>query len=242
MRIVVNHLTRMVPGFICVAGISVETNQHIRPVCSRAMLPLRWAATHGGVFGIGNVVDLGPVKDRRSPPEIEDREFREQRLRRLDRLPPEAFWSLLDEHHDTRLQRIFGPELTLTGQSCTTDRGTGRASLGVIVPGSIARLYAGGRGVRLAFDVGRAALDLSVSDLRFYSMDDETASWTINCARLASVAHSLDAGVPVILSVGLTRAFRRDGNDTSRHWLQVNNIHIKDDPLGDLATFDNAST
>ncbi|HEX5164166.1 MAG TPA: hypothetical protein VFV93_02120, partial [Thermomicrobiales bacterium] len=131
MRIIVNHLTRMVPGFICVAGISVETNRHIRPICNRVMLPLRWAASEGGVFGLGNIVDLGQVRHRGERPEVEDREFREQHLRCIDRLPADDFWSLLDEHHETRLQRIFGPELTLVGQSCTTDQGAGRASLGV---------------------------------------------------------------------------------------------------------------
>ena len=237
MRIVVNHLTRMVPGFICVAGISVETNQHIRPICNRVMLPLRWASSNGGVFGIGNVVDLGPVKDRHEPPEIEDREFHEQRLRCLDRLPPEAFWALIDEHHDTRLRRIFGPELTLTGQSCTTAQGTGRASLGVVIPDRIERLYVNARGgARLAFDIGRAHLDLSVSDLRFYSMDDATATWTIDLNRLASVAHALESGVTAILSVGLTRAFKRNDTDSWQHWLQVNNIHLATDPLGDLET------
>lgn len=239
MRIIVNHLTRMVPGFICVAGISVETNRHVRPVCNRVMLPLRWAATNGGVFGIGNVVDLGPVRDRAERPEVEDREFREQHLRCLDRLPPDAFWSLLNEHHDTRLQRIFGPELTLVGQSCTTDHGTGRASLGVIVPDRVERLYIGGHGgVRLAVDVGRAHLDLSVSDLRLYSMDDATAAWTVDRDRLASVSYALETRVPAILSVGLTRAFKRDGNDSARHWLQVNNIHLADDPLGDLESIE----
>lgn len=239
MRIIVNHLTRMVPGFICVAGISVETNQHIRPICNRSMLPLRWSATHGGVFGIGNIVDLGPVKDRREPPEVEDREFREHHLRRIDRFPPDDFWSLLNEHHDTRLRRIFGPELTLVGQSCTTDRGTGRASLGVIIPDRIERLYSNARGgVRLAFDIGRAHLDLSVSDLRFYSMDDATATWKIDPNRLASVAYAIETGVPAIFSVGLTRAFKRGGNDTWQHWLQINNIHLGDDPLGDLETVD----
>ena len=117
----------MVPGFICVAGISVETNTHVRPVCNRIMLPLRWAASHGGVFGIGNIVDLGPVRYRGARPEVEDREFREQHLRCIERLPADTFWSVLDDHHDTRLQRIFGPELTLIGHSCTTERGTGEA-------------------------------------------------------------------------------------------------------------------
>lgn len=202
MRIVVNHLTRMAPGFVCVAGISVETNQHIRPVCNRVMLPMRWAASHGGVFGIGNVVDLGSVKNRRQPPEIEDREFHEQHLRLIELAPADAFWSLIEAHHETRLRRIFGPELTLIGHSCTTDRGTGRASLGTLIPDRIQRLYVGSRGgARLALDVGRARLDLCVTDLRLYSMDDETAMWTIDRHRLSMVSSAIERGEPVILSV-----------------------------------------
>jgi len=226
----------MAAGFICVAGISVETNQHVRPVCTRARLPLKWSSVEGGAFGVGNVVDLGPVRDLGAPPEVEDRQFREQHLRLIDRLSPEAFWDLLVEHHDTKLQRIFGSDLRLIGSACTTGSGQGKASLGVIVPSRIERLYAGGRGggVRLAFDVGRAHLDLSVSDLRFYMMDDATASWKVDRIRLESVAFALDIGVPVMLSVGLTRPFKRDKGDIAQHWLQVNNIHLGDDPLGDL--------
>ena len=31
--------------------------------------------------------------------------------------------------------------------------------------------------------------------------------------------------------VGLARAFRAQGDTQSRHWLQVNNIHLEDDPV-----------
>jgi len=31
--------------------------------------------------------------------------------------------------------------------------------------------------------------------------------------------------------VGLTRAYLKQGHTTARHWLQVNNIHLADDPL-----------
>jgi hypothetical protein len=51
---------------------------------------------------------------------------------------------------------------------------------------------------------------------------------------VTSVAYALETGVPAILSVGLTRPFKRDKSDSWRHWLQVNNIHLADDPLGDL--------
>jgi hypothetical protein len=31
MQIIVNHLTRMQVGYICVAGINTANNQHVRP-------------------------------------------------------------------------------------------------------------------------------------------------------------------------------------------------------------------
>jgi hypothetical protein len=45
------------------------------------------------------------------------------------------------------------------------------------------------------------------------------------------VQERIEAGVESILSLGLTRPWRKQGDTTERHWLQVNNIHLKDDPL-----------
>jgi hypothetical protein len=38
--------------------------------------------------------------------------------------------------------------------------------------------------------------------------------------------------VPSILAVGLTRAYQKSPKGPTRHWLQLNNIHLQDDPLG----------
>ena len=57
MRIVVNHLTRMQPGYICVAGIDVQDNEHIRPVLGREQLTVGLLARNGGAFDMGRLVD-----------------------------------------------------------------------------------------------------------------------------------------------------------------------------------------
>ena len=44
------------------------------------------------------------------------------------------------------------------------------------------------------------------------------------------VAARLARGVPCLLSVGLTRPFSSREGDAPVHWLQVNNIHLEDDP------------
>ena len=59
MRIVVNHLTRMQPSYICVAGIDVQDNEHIRPVLGRERLTVGLLARNGGAFDMGRLVDLG---------------------------------------------------------------------------------------------------------------------------------------------------------------------------------------
>jgi len=40
----------------------------------------------------------------------------------------------------------------------------------------------------------------------------------------------LARGVPVIVSVGVTRAFAVHEGEPALHWLQINNLHLEDDP------------
>jgi hypothetical protein len=38
MQIVINHLTRMQRGFMCVAGVDLATGRHVRPVLASQLL------------------------------------------------------------------------------------------------------------------------------------------------------------------------------------------------------------
>jgi hypothetical protein len=112
-----------------------------------------------------------------------------------------------------------------------TDLGTGTASLGVLVPLGRPRLSLdtkpdGREVVRLQVWDGELRLDLSVTDLRLYSDDGATP----DAVKVREVAQRLDRGVPALLCVGLTRPFASRPNDAPVHWLQVNNIHLADDP------------
>lgn len=131
MRITINHLTKMAPGFVCVAGIEQGTGRHIRPLTNRR-LRLEHIESTGGVFGLGAIVDLGRVRTDAKPPEVEDRSFLEHRLSQAGRIGPEAFQTLLESVAQNRLQRIFGPELARIGTSCALAKGSGVASLGVL--------------------------------------------------------------------------------------------------------------
>jgi hypothetical protein len=81
--------------------------------------------------------------------------------------------------------------------------------------------------VRLVLDYMMPSVDLSVNDLRLYERDGRTPRRD----RVQSVQKRLEAGVETILSVGLTRPWRKRNDDAERHWLQLNNIHLKDNPL-----------
>jgi hypothetical protein len=112
------------------------------------------------------------------------------------------------------------------------DVGEGRASLGCLKPEKQPWLYVDHRGtVRLVLDYLMPSVDLSVNDLRLYERDGRIPRRDL----VASVEGRLKSGVGAILSVGLTRPWQKRGDTAERHWLQVNNIHLEDNPLWQLS-------
>ena len=77
---------------------------------------------------------------------------------------------------------------------------------------------------------GELDLDLGVTDIRLYGEDHVTPDReTVN-----RLAKRLADGTVVVLSMGLTRPFAGSSNFAPVHWLQVNNIHLEDDPIWQL--------
>lgn len=66
-------------------------------------------------------------------------------------------------------------------------------------------------------------LDLSVTDIRLFEADHKTPKEDV----MQRVNKLIQEGSPVVLSVGLSRAFRPTDESPTQHWLQVNNIHVK---------------
>ncbi len=233
MRIVVNHLTRMQPGYICVAGLDLATGRHVRPCLPHGRLPARLLSRYGGVFDIGAVVDLGATTAAGHPPETEDHLFDPRQLRRLMDPAPREYWDRLVRCSANRLTDLFGRELRPEGRGgCAVAPGHGIASLGCLVPTGRPRLglrpEPGRRAqVRLELTDGHLAPNVGVTDIRFYGADHATPDPRV----VERVAARLAAGELAILSVGLSRPFapRLDGPEL--HWLQVNGIHLEGDPL-----------
>ncbi len=231
MRILVNHLTRMQPGYFCAAGIDLEKETHVRPVLRRGRLTTDLLSTNGGPFDVGSVLDLGPTTYAGGAPELEDYSFDPSAARWLFDDEADDYWDALDGVAQESLQEIFGPALELWDESGTVDVGEGNASLGCLKPEKQPWLYVDHRGtVRMVLDYLLPSVDLSVNDLRLYERDGRTPRRNL----VAGVQRRLEAGVETILSVGLTRPWQKRGDTAERHWLQVNNIHLEDDPLWQL--------
>src|SRR3954462_6833076 len=131
MRIVVNHLTRMQPGYICVAGIDLASGKHIRPVLE-SRLSNRLLVRHHGPFDMGAIVDLGAATLVGRPPETEDHGFNQWKAPRVKDAPAADFWALLERVACGSLREVFGAALQQRDRTCTVDVGQGRASLGCL--------------------------------------------------------------------------------------------------------------
>ncbi len=223
MRIVVNHLTRMQTGYICVAGIDISNNQHVRPVLG-GRLTTNLLAFNGGLFDIASLIDLGQVRYNGSAPEVEDYYFNPQNARSMGAVPPEQFWKQLQDVAQRSIVDIFGPTIKPFKSGCVVDVRTGNASLGCLIPATPPRLSVNGYGkIRAIITDGSFNVDLSVTDIRLCEIDHKTPKREL----IEKINKRMQDKNPVILSVGLTRPWKHQDDTAERHWLQVNNIHLK---------------
>lgn len=238
MYLVITHLTRMKPGLICVAGIDPRTGRQIRPVLgycfTRAFL-----RHNGGPFCIGAEVDLGPTKFVGQAPAIEDHRIDPNHLRYIRRLNPSEFWSLVCKTSRPSLCTIFGPELRHQRDlSCTTSESHGAASLGHLRSAQPPTIFFNFLGrPRASLYENQFESRISITDFRLCRSDHQTPRLKL----IAGITSRLRS-VAAVLAVGLTRPYQKSPNSPPYHWLQLNNIHLEDDPLGDslkLASDDN---
>ena len=210
------------------AGVDVNTLKHVRPVLGHGRLTTDLLRRNGGPLDIAAVVDLGPTACAGRAPEVEDYYFDPARATWLFDDDPNDYWEVLNQVAQESLASIFGPDLEQWEGSCTLDTGEGYASLGCLAQEEQPWLYVDQRGtVRMVLECMTPSADLAVTDLRLYERDHKTPRMDL----VTEVQGRIEAGVEVILSVGLTRAWRKRDDTVERHWLQVNNIHLEDDPL-----------
>ncbi len=85
--------------------------------------------------------------------------------------------------------------------------------------------------LRMLVSDGEHDLSLPVTDLRVYEDDHKT----VRTQTVADINRSLLSGARTLLCVGLSRPFQKDGESAPRHWLQINNIHLEDNPIWQAA-------
>jgi hypothetical protein len=232
MRLLINHLTRMHGGHICLAGVDLQTRRHVRPILANDPLPFYLLARYGGPFEMARIVELGTPRPLPVPPHVEDFVFVPARAKFERPAAMQEFWALLEELHRTRLQEIFGHALREVGhRRYGTDLGEGGVSLGILRPSAPPELHVvrdldGRPRIRMSLHDGELAVDAAVTDLRLFGDDHATPE----AARVSAVAQWIANSKDVLLSVGLTRKFRSSDHAPCRHWLQVNNIHLKENP------------
>lgn len=229
MKIVVSHLTRMQPGYICVAGYDPDTFEHLRPVLGRR-LPRALLRHEGGPFDIGYVVDLGEVRDVGSAPELEDREFAEGSVQVIDRLPEPQFWRDVEGMSFADVQAGFGEALERHSNGFAVSLGQGSVSLACIAPEDRPILVVNDYGsLRCRFDLDDGFVDLSVTDIRLCESDQKTIKEDL----VKALNGRITAGTQIVLALGLARPWQKPGDTEKRHWLQVNNIYLADGPFID---------
>ena len=222
----------MQTGYICVAGIDPKSGRHVRPVLAGRRLDTSLLVKAGGPFDIAAVVDLGPAQQQGHPPETEDHLFTPANASLIGDLAPARFWEMLSDTCATDRRSIFGDGLQPNGRTAVVNLATGPASLGCLRLERLPRIEVNSWDkIRAQVKDGQFDLDLSVTDLRLYQEDHRTPRRKL----VGEIEKRIERGVPVILAVGLTRPFRKRGDDKSYHWLQVNNIHLEDDPAWKLA-------
>jgi hypothetical protein len=228
MRIIVTHLTRMSKGYICTAGIDADHGGQIRPLPNHR-LKAEHLRSHGGIFEIGALVDLGHVRNGGRRPEFEDRKCWLCDIRHVRRLDPREFHEHLLRTSHQNLSAIFGPDLHPNHRKAVVPAHNGLASLGHLRNARNLELTIDSLAkVRLHLEDGTFSLDIAVTDVRLYNPPDYFPRREV----VEFLSEKIRRRSDVILAVGLSRPFSPSEHVKSFHWLQVNNIHTPDDPLG----------
>lgn len=219
MKVLITDLTRMKKGHICVAGIDMDTTRRVRPV-GRYALEAKLLASRGGPLDIGRIIDIGNSVPCGVAPEIEDVEFDPRHIRVVSSMDESGFFGLLKKVPRADIASAIGPELKQIGRSLATPVGRGDCSLVIVArPRTTIMIDSYGK-LRAPFP----NVSLSVTDVRLYEEDDLL---TPDATKVTNAMLAIRSSTEIMLSIGLAHAWQKPGDTELRHYVQLNNIHVK---------------
>ena len=125
-----------------------------------------------------------------------------------------------------RLRAIFGETLQQDGRTASVPANRGSASLGLFAQNEPPELRLNDYGrVRMRLADSEMEVDAAVNDIRFFDHHNQPIPDVVE-----DIAERIEQG-GCVLSVGLTRLYAPTSSEPPRHWLQVNGVHLADDPL-----------
>lgn len=229
MQILINHLTRMQPGYICTAGLELTTGLHVRPVAAGG-LTRDLLVESGGFLELGAVLDLGTTRFVGRTPEIEDRMFEPNSVRRLSQTPANQLLEKCALAAGDSVRDIFGDELAVIGSTRALPEHGGLYSLGCCWAADCELLVVecdNGPRLRIRWRDRDAELITAVADIRFFKSDHRTIrTELVDCAN-----SQLSRLNRTVLAVGLSRPYRKTDSHPPMHWLQVNNVLALELPI-----------
>lgn len=226
MQIAITHLTRMGHPYICAAGID-KKRRHWRPVSAPRKsgdgwkLDQGWLRSQGGLLEVGAVIDFGDIHLTAG---TEDVVVDYQQAKFEKYLYRAHFVRILDELAQDSLGPIFGSELErLSSTAAAVPEGACQVSLGVLRLSGAELQVRDESEIRLMFgDTDFGEMALKVTDLRLW--DD----YRPKRDRINRIREEMGE---CLAAVGLTGAFVSSSYPGPRHWLQVNNIYPRENPL-----------
>ena len=222
MQILINHLTRMQAGFICAAGIELQTGLHIRPMSQRP-LSSQLLRCHGGPLELGRVLDMGNSSFAGSVPEIEDRMSDVTKWTAGERYSSPQVFELMSTVASDSLTEIFGPDLQSYGdRTFVVAEQRGIRSLGCFwAERPRIEFDLQSRKLNFVFSYQPFTLRLPITDIGLYGTDHVS----VDEPSVVQANEEMQVCNRVLVSVGLSRAYRKANDQPAWHWLQVNNVH-----------------
>lgn len=229
MQIMINHMSRLRGNKIAVAGLDLSNPaRHVRPMLNEfdAILETRLGGT--AVFSLGAVVNLTGASNAKAAHHGDEHVVTYVKARKIAQLHPLEVWRTLGDIAKPTLTSIFGDAVKFESQRFVIEKYRARSGLGCLRIMHTATLYKGYRQARLRWVCDGRVVDCPVTDTRLYDRAGVARDRTIT-----SLDRRIKEGEALIVTVGLSRGFRRPGGRREFHWIQVNNIYLETDPLGD---------